>query len=108
MTDTDGTVPEEPDPEITLSWIRDYPGLVAYAPLPPSGHYPGQPAVGRDRDPPASAPKTLARLHADRTDYSATATGPGSFAASTAGPVSATSSALTRCASCWNSPHPAV
>lgn len=40
MTDFDDTVPEEPDPEITLSWIRDYPGLVAYAPLPPSGRYP--------------------------------------------------------------------
>ncbi|MCZ7430038.1 MULTISPECIES: DUF2399 domain-containing protein [Micromonospora] len=40
MTDTDGTIPGKPDPEITLSWIRDYPGLVAYAPLPPSGRYP--------------------------------------------------------------------
>lgn len=40
MTDTDGTTDGEPDPEITLSWIRDYPGLVAYAPLPPSGRYP--------------------------------------------------------------------
>ncbi|MEV5765504.1 DUF2399 domain-containing protein [Micromonospora sp. NPDC052213] len=40
MTYTDGTIPEDPDPEITLSWIRDYPGLVAYAPLPPSGRYP--------------------------------------------------------------------
>ncbi|RQX05611.1 Wadjet anti-phage system protein JetD domain-containing protein [Micromonospora inaquosa] len=40
MTDSDGTIPGEPDPEITLSWIRDYPGLVAYAPLPPSGRYP--------------------------------------------------------------------
>ncbi|WP_433357923.1 DUF2399 domain-containing protein [Micromonospora saelicesensis] len=40
MTDTDGTTDGELDPEITLSWIRDYPGLVAYAPLPPSGRYP--------------------------------------------------------------------
>lgn len=40
MTDAYNASTDEPDPEITLSWIRDHPGLVAYAPLPPSGRYP--------------------------------------------------------------------
>jgi hypothetical protein len=39
------SAPDEPvepgaDAEIRLTWIRDYPDLVAYAPLPPSGRYP--------------------------------------------------------------------
>lgn len=48
MTDVDGAVPEDPDPEIILSWIRNYPGLVAYAPLPASGRYPRD-SKGRPR-----------------------------------------------------------
>ncbi|MEU4564668.1 hypothetical protein AB0F72_40320 [Actinoplanes sp. NPDC023936] len=56
MTDTDGTVPEEPDPEILLSWIRDYPGIIPYAPLPASGRYPRD-SKGRPRP-------RLARLRA--------------------------------------------
>lgn len=30
----------EPDREIVLTWVRDYPGLVVYAPVPSSGRYP--------------------------------------------------------------------
>ena len=56
MTDVGGAVPDEPDHEITLSWIRAYPGVVAYAPLPPSGRYPRD---GRGRPRPR-----LARLRA--------------------------------------------
>lgn len=31
---------EEPDREIVLTWITDYPGLVVYAPVPANGRYP--------------------------------------------------------------------
>jgi hypothetical protein len=54
--DVGGAVPDGPDHEITLSWIRAYPGVVAYAPLPPSGRYPRD---GRGRPRPR-----LARLRA--------------------------------------------
>lgn len=38
---SDNAVPDaEPDREIVLTWITDYPGLVVYAPLPASGRYP--------------------------------------------------------------------
>ncbi|GGM28250.1 hypothetical protein GCM10011608_11340 [Micromonospora sonchi] len=41
MTDPDGPTPgQEPDPEIVLRSITDWPGLIAYAPLPASGRYP--------------------------------------------------------------------
>lgn len=48
MTGSNGTDPEGPDTEIILSWIRDYPGVVPYAPLPASGRYPRD-SKGRPR-----------------------------------------------------------
>lgn len=52
MTDTYSAGTEEPDPEITLTWISGYPGLVAYAPLPSKGRYPRD---GRGRPMPRDA-----------------------------------------------------
>ncbi|WP_433300979.1 DUF2399 domain-containing protein [Actinoplanes sp. CA-030573] len=41
MTNPNEDIPEpEQDTEIALTWIRDHPGLTAYAPVPASGRFP--------------------------------------------------------------------